>query len=308
MAGVTRSTRTILVAALAGALVLGGGWLLRRAPDAAPVPGAADATALSIPTPVPAPAARPAPATGRPADDAASVRRRAVEALIARIEADYDEIRSKTAADYAAAGKSFPGGLNAFLRQLALLEREKRADLAKELTPRELEDYEFRATNAGKLVARRLGDTAASDAQRRAAFRHQLAFEDRFALVFDMAPTALAEREAARHATQDKIRGELGDELFAVWLRGEGAEFGQMADLVAKQGQPLGAALDLWSVRNEYTRARLGILADQNLGREQRQAALARLAEQTEIRITSIVGLGGLQAGRDEGLKWMQKQ
>ncbi len=302
--GVTRLNRIMLGAVLGAAAALGG-WRFLRTPEPAPVAA----------RPITAPAQPPAPGgqgneIRTPHSVAAPVdtgdRARIVRGLIARIESDYDEIRAKAAADYAAAGKAFPGGLNAFLRQLALLEREKRADLAKELTPRELEDYELRATNAGKQVDRLLGGTVATDAQRRAAFRHQLEFEDRFALVFDLSPSALAERETARHATQEKIRGVLGDELFAGWLRGEGAEFEEMLGLVIRQGQPLGAALELWTVRNAFTRGRLAILADKHLGAEQRRAALARLAEQTEIRVASIVGLGGLQAGRDEGLKWLQ--
>jgi len=307
---VTRTTRILLGAALGAVAVALVGWWLRRAPEAPPavVPRPPAGVVPMVPSP-PSTGREPvvrAPASVAPGVDA-SDRARVVAGLIARIEADYDEIRAKAAADYAAAGKAFPGGLNAFLRQLALLEREKRADLAKELTPRELEDYELRATHAGKQVAQLLGDSAATDAQRRAAFRHQLEFEDRFALVFDLSPPALAERESARHATQEKIRAVLGDELFAVWLRGEGAEFDQMLGLVKRQGQSLGAALDLWSVRNEFTRGRLAILADKALGAEQRRAALARLAEQTEIRVSSVIGLGGLQAGRDEGLGWLQK-
>lgn len=303
----TRTTRTLLGAALAGAIAVGL-WSLRRAPEAAPPPALSPgALAPSPPQPAPPPIRPTPPAGASVAADDAEARRRAIAALIARIEADYHEVRGKAAADYAAAGKSFPGGLNAFLRQLALLEREKRADLAKELTPRELEDYEYRETNAGQQVARLLGDTGATEAQRRAAFRHQLAFEDRFALVFDMAPAALAEREAARQATQENIRGELGDALFAAWLRGEGAEFGQMAELVATQGQPVAAALDLWSARNEFIRGRLRILADPALDAAQRQAAVARLAEQAEIRVASVVGLAALQAGRDEALQWLRK-
>ncbi len=306
---VTPTTRMILGAAFAGAVLLGVAWFLRpRSEKAGPSSPTLAPSAVSPAVPAPTVGATPPAASGADRGESpALARKRAIDALIARIESDYDEIRNKAAADYAAAGKSFPGGLNAFLRQLALLEREKRADLAKELTPRELEDYELRATNAGKLVTRLLEGSAATEAQRRAAFRHQLEFEDRYALVFDMSPGALAERETVRHATLDKIRRELGDEVFAVWLRGDGAEFGQMMDLVTKQGQPLAAALDLWSVRNEFTRSRLAILADKNLGRAQRQVALARLTEQTEIRVTSIVGLGGLQAGRDAGLNWLQK-
>jgi hypothetical protein len=112
-----------------------GGWRFLRTPEPAPVAA----------RPITAPAQPPAP--GGPGNEirtppsvAASVdtgdRARIVRGLIARIESDYDEIRAKAAADYAAAGKAFPGGLNAFLRQLALLEREKGADLDKELTAR----------------------------------------------------------------------------------------------------------------------------------------------------------------------------
>ncbi len=88
-----------------------------------------------------------------------------------KIRRDYDEITKKISAEYAAAGDTFPGGLNAYLRQLALLQREKHADLAALLTPRELEDLEMRDTNAGQSVQRLLGESAATEEQRRAVFR-----------------------------------------------------------------------------------------------------------------------------------------
>ena len=48
-------------------------------------------------------------------------------ARIEKIRRDYEEIRTKMSADFSAAGDKFPGGLNAFLKQLALLEQIGRA-------------------------------------------------------------------------------------------------------------------------------------------------------------------------------------
>src|SRR5882724_4363203 len=55
-----------------------------------------------------------------------------------KIRRDYDEMTTKFSADYSAAGNAFPGGLSAYLKQLALLQREKHKDLAAILTPAEL--------------------------------------------------------------------------------------------------------------------------------------------------------------------------
>lgn len=228
-------------------------------------------------------------------------------ARIAKIKRDYDEIRTKASADYTAAGASFPGGLNAFLRQLALLEREKRADFATVLTPRELEDLEMRETTAGNLVERLLGATRATLEQRRAVFQLQRAFEDQFALTFDVTPRALLERESARQQTQEKIRTVLGDELFSAWLHGEGEDYAQNVAFAARNNLPPGTALELWRAKNDYTVRRLELTA-QKSGPEQQRAAQAALAQQIEARVMQIVGPALLQDARKDVLGWMPKR
>lgn len=253
------------------------------------------------PTPALARAASPpAPTAATPLTAAEKAAR------IEKIRRDYDEIRAKASADYSAAGANFPGGLNAFLRQLALLEREKRADFARILSPRELEDLELRETPAGQLVQRLLGSTAATDEQRRAAFRLQRDFEDRFALTFDVSPAALLQREAARQQTQEKILATLGDELTTAWLS-EGGDYAGFAAFVARHNLPPSASLDLWRVKNEFTLGRLE-LAAAGLTPEQRAAAMATLVQQIETRVGNIVGSGMLGTARNEVLLWLPKR
>ena len=228
-------------------------------------------------------------------------------ARVAKIKRDYDEIRAKASADYSAAGPAFPGGLNAFLRQLALLEREKRADFAQVLSPRELEELEMRESAAGNLVERLLGATTATPEQRRAVFQLQRAHEDRFALTFDLTPPALLEREAARQQTQEKIRAVLGDALFGAWLAGEGGDYALSVAFGVKNHLPPTAPLELWRAKNDYTLRRLE-LATQKLGADQQRAAQTALLQQAEARVIQIVGPSVLRDARTGVLGWLPRK
>lgn len=240
----------------------------------------------------------PGTAPARPLSDAEKAE------LIEQIKRDYDAIRAKAAADYSAAGTTFPGGLNAFLRQLALLEREKRADFAAILTAAELEELEMRETTAGQLVQRLLGDTAATEAHRRAVFRLQREHEERFALTFDLSPPALLARETARQQVQEQIRGVLGDELFASWLRGEGAEFANFSRFVTQHGMPAEKAMELWRAKNDFILKRLE-LSTRNLPAEQVRFSQGALTQQMHARVVGILGPGLMPAANREVLGWL---
>jgi hypothetical protein len=223
-----------------------------------------------------------------------------------KVRRDYDEMTAKFSADYGAAGNAFPGGLSAYLRQLALLQLEKRKDLAAILTPRELEDLEMRDLPAGQLVEKLLGDTTASEELRRAVFRLQKEFEDQFALTFDLTPAALLARETARQATQQKIHAVLGDDLFGAWLRGEGPDYAGFAAYTREQRFGANVPLDLWGAKNEFTLARIQLKARTDLAPAQVIEAERVLVNQTLVRVTGIIGPAAVAspAGR-EMLSWL---
>jgi hypothetical protein len=204
---------------------------------------------------------------------------------LAKIRRDYDEIRMKMSAEFAAAGDKYPGGLNAFLKQLALLEREMHADFAAALTPGELEDYEMAESTTGKALAGRFGAVATSEEQRRTLFRWQKEFDDRFALVFDVTPGALVERVKVQQAMREKVRAMLGDEDYAKWLQAEDATYAGMRTLALQQGLSTKAVSELWRAKDEWTQRKLEIAAQPGLTPEQRAAMHASLAQQTRARV-----------------------
>lgn len=268
----------------------------RPAAERAPEPKQ-DARPAPLPRPLPQSKAQPSAGPAREERDA----------RVAAIKRDYDEMTARFAAEFSAAGENFPGGLNAYLRQLALLEREKWRDLAAVLPPDELEQLQLVDTHAGKLVQQWLGDTAASAEQRRAVFALQRDFDDRFALTFDLTPPALLARERARQETQARIRVALGDELFASWLRVEGADFGNFANYTSQLGLPADAALNLWRVKSDFTIQRLENAARTDYSVEQLRAAQAALAQETLARVIGILGPGPTQAAGSEVLGWLPR-
>ena len=290
----------LLALALTLALVGGAGWWWarqRRAPtrdqNALPTPGQPRAEVTAGVRP---PAQR-VPITGLSAAE--------TTARIEKIRRDYEEITGKVSADYAAAGSTFPGGLNAFLRQLALLAREKHADLAAFLSPHELEDVELRDTPSGQMVQRLLGNTAATDEQRRAVFELQIAFEDKFALTFDLSPPALLARESQHIVMQMKIRDVLGDDLFGAWLSGEGTDYASTVAFVRQQGFAASVPLDLWQVKNDFILARLQLRARTDLSPAQARSAEAALVNQATVRVTGLIGPAARETAGNDVIGWL---
>lgn len=212
------------------------------------------------------------------------------KARLDQIRRDYAEIRAKMVQDYGAAGEKFPGGVSAFLRQLALLEREMHADFAKTLTPEELEDYELQESNTGKTVRQRTADLALTDEQTRTIYRVQREFDDRFSLVFDVSPAALLERLKVQRVAREKIRAALSDEAYARWLRAEDPSYLGMRTVAQNQGLAASAINDLWRIKDEWTQRKLEIAADPRLAPEQRTSMQAALAGQTRSQVLALVG------------------
>ena len=298
------------LAGIVGVVILCGGFAFwwRAKPAAGDSPGETGPSKISVPKPRvergetggvggsrPRPEEPPAPK-----ELSADARTERVKKILR----DYQEIQAKMSADYGAAGQSFPGGLSAFLRQLALLEREKRADLAKAMTPQELEDYEIRETAAGQKMRTLLDGTAATDEQRRAVFHAEDSFNERFGFTFDMAPAALAVREAARQATQREIHAALGDELFQGWLQRDDPTYAHLAEFARQQNLPGNLALGLLNVRNGFTLSMLDIASAPLESAAERRAALVVWARD---QIAGIAPLLPRDAGDREVTSWLGK-
>jgi hypothetical protein len=302
------NARTLIL--VFGAIIVAtiAGWSWRMRDRAPPAMKSESGIAMSPPRGA-LPAKSPAAALPGAASQRSSVPAHPAAdkaAQVEKIRRDYAEMVAKFTADFQAAGANFPGGLNAYLRQLALLDREKWRDLTALLSPGELEDLQMAETQAGKDVQHWLGDTAATDEQRRAVFRLRREFDERHALTLDLTPALLLAREERRQEMQRQILSQLGEALTAAWLRSEGPEYQRFLDFAAKQGLSPLAAQMLRTVKNRFVLEQLKLATRPELSPAEVKAALVELKETSLATLGQHMG-SSLQLARESGvLDWLQ--
>jgi hypothetical protein len=218
-----------------------------------------------------------------------------------KIKDDYDELTLAVLGGLGGDENGRAGPSDTLLRQLALLEQERRRDIAATMTPREFEDLELKESAAGRLVDRALKGTNVSDEQRREVFRLQREFELQFDGRREAAPLTYLEREQVRQRTQERIRAVLGEDLFRVWL----AAADDLYAVTAARGVPTQIARDLMQTRDDYNMRVLSLQVAPGLAADQRLAARRQLAEETRSRAAAILGPQLYQTAHAELLTWL---
>lgn len=197
-----------------------------------------------------------------------------------RIEDDYAELKSSINA--AMKGITLPSDRE----QLALLQREKAADLAALLTPAELADYEMRSSPITRMLGRRLGDFDASEAEFHAIFQMQQAFGQKYS----DAGGDYQEQQRMFDQLNDQLKATLGDARYADYTRETSYEYRQLQTIAERDHLPADAAQQAFALR-EHTAQQSGVIYDDPaLSAEQKGAALKALAQETRTQLLATLG------------------
>lgn len=208
--------------------------------------------------------------------------------LIQRINDDYAEMTAQVRA--ASQGITLPEDRD----KLALLEREKRADLAALLTPQELEDYEMRSSQNAMRLRTPMTYMNASEDEYRAIFRIQQKYAD---ILYPPSAGGLSftsdtfqQRRDATDQMNAEIARALGPARGADFERASSSEFRQMAEIVQRDGRSLNDAIRAYEVRDAASKESQRIGDDASLSAEQKRAALLTLAQNTRVQLESALG------------------
>jgi hypothetical protein len=206
--------------------------------------------------------------------------------LIERINDDYAEMASQVRS--AANGIYLPEDRE----KLALLEREKRADLAGILSPQELEDYEMRSS----LITMRLRSAMtwmdASEDEFRAVFRVHQQLSDPLEYTPGAMRTAMSyqDRQDRDKKMADAIVAAIGEKRAAEFERSQSYDFQQLARLVQRENGDLKAAVAAFDLRTTTAAESMRIRGDSSLSADQKMAAMQTLAKTTKDQLTQTLG------------------
>jgi hypothetical protein len=208
--------------------------------------------------------------------------------LVQRINDDYAEMTSQVRA--AMQGITLPEDRD----KIALLEREKRADLAAILTPAELEEYEMRSSPLTSRLRNSLSLMDASEAEFRAIFKVQQAFNDRVNPVMSgmISQQMMEDRREAQKQMNEQLKSVLPAERFSEFMRSSNTDYQQLHRLAQKENSPAETVTRAFSIRDTISAESVRIADDNALTTEQKRAALTALAQKGRTQILSTLGPG----------------
>jgi sulfur relay (sulfurtransferase) complex TusBCD TusD component (DsrE family) len=210
-------------------------------------------------------------------------------ALLERINDDYAEMSSQVRLES-------NGILLAEDRaKLALLEREKRADLAAVLSAPELEDYEMRSSPITSRLRQAMTLMDASEAEFKTLFRIQQQYGD--VLEFQPGMVRMAsdyqERQAREKRIADAVVVALGATRAAEYERAQNYEFQRLAQIVQQQSLDLKVAVAAFDLRASTAEESNRIRLDNSLTPGAKVEALRSLGQQTRDKLQAALGPGG---------------
>lgn len=222
--------------------------------------------------------------------------------LLQRINDDYAEMTAQIR--MATAGIVLPEDR----AKLALLEREKQADLAAVLSPQEFEDYTMRTSQITSRLRAALTLIDASEQEFRTIYRLSQPYAD--VLYPDIGDRAIMtadgrqKREDSQRALDAQLKSALGDARFAEWTRAQNYEFQQLVRITQQQNLPTSSAISAFDLRAATTAESATIGNDAKLSPEQRLAALRDLAQKTRNQLVATLGPAG--ASYAKSATWLQ--
>ena len=208
--------------------------------------------------------------------------------LVQRINEDYAEMTSQVRA--AMQGITLPEDRE----KMALLEREKRADLAAILTPSELEEYEMRSSPVTSRLRNSLSLMDATESEFRAIFKVQQAFHDRVNPMMSgmISSQMMEDRREAQKQMNEQLKTALSPDRYNDYMRVSNPEYQQLHRLAQKENIPAETVTRAFSIRDTISAESVRIADDTALTNEQKRAALTALAQKGRTQILSTLGPG----------------
>jgi hypothetical protein len=218
------------------------------------------------------------------------------------IESDYSDLSMQVQG--AARGMILPEDQE----KLALLEKEKRADLVKLLTPEELEEYDLRSSTSANTLRSTLATFNPTEAEYRALFKLQSALDEQYPMPTGGMITSeqMAPRQAAEKQLQPQIQALLGPDRYADYQLATDPKYQQVNRLVARLELPASTSVEVVNVQENIQKQAMALRQDGTLTPDQRNAQLAALAQQAQTQLTATLGLRGYEAYKDNGGYWLQ--
>lgn len=223
--------------------------------------------------------------------------------LIGRIEADYSELTGDLHMERG--GRML---LEEDREKLAMIEREKRADLVAALTPQELEAYDLRFSRSAQSVRSRMRNFDPTEEEFLSVYALQKIFDERFPQTMSAMPRSQEEMKARRDADTElraQIKNVLGEARYTEYERSSNPGFQAAQKIVEHFNLPRENAASVYALQDEVLRRQNDAMRGSQ-SQAARNEAMTALAAEASARVAALLGEEGAKAFRESGGSWLR--
>ena len=192
--------------------------------------------------------------------------------------------------------------------ELGTIAKARSSELAKILTPEELEQYELRSSNTANQMRYGLKTFEPTEEEFRSIFKLKKSFEDaigQFGYDPDESPEIRKKRADAQNLLSEKLKTQLGEARYTEYNRSQDYSYQELDRIAKRNDLPKDTAAKIYDMKKVAEDSAQKIRSDQSLNNEQRQAALKDIQTETEKAIGSSLGEKGIKTYKRGGGYWI---
>lgn len=177
------------------------------------------------------------------------------------------------------------------MKEMMKVQKEYEAELAKVLTPEEMEDYQLRLSQTSMMMRMQLGTFEPSEEEFREIFKVRKTFDDEFGWGGSMAATK-EEREKMKTAQtelNDQLKEILGDR-YPAYERSQDWGYQGIVKITERNGLTRDVADKIYEMNKEASAEQKKLREDKTLDSKQREETIKAIKEETQRSIRELMG------------------
>jgi hypothetical protein len=191
--------------------------------------------------------------------------------------------------------------------KMEYLQKEEQAEIAAELSPEELFEYQLRLSGTAYNLRSALTAFKPTEDEFRAIFKAQQDFDSQYGSSEEqLTPEQLKNKEDHKADLLAKIQDAIGPDRAAEYKVESDPNYIQLSRLVDRLELPAAATQQVASVQSDITKRADAIRKDPGLSAADKSSQLAALSDEAAAQITAVMGDRGLQAYKQNGGGWLQ--
>jgi len=173
------------------------------------------------------------------------------------------------------------------------LREERRAELAKVLTPEELYEMDVRDSNAADSVRSRFGGADLSEEEYRKLFALRKAYEDEQGAVADYSdPEKVRRRSEARKQLDENYKSTLGDERYAQIQKEQDASWRGLTSVAQQFNLPQSTVDQAYQYQQVASQQMSALLSDPSISSDKRPELMKQIQKELDDQLSALMGNG----------------